>query len=84
MDKKKNKDQRSSNKPKASASPLPPGSNKVCVEISDDDIKEAFKEVEGYIDITLEDFKEIYLLAVKHASEKLRLDILADSAGKKD
>ncbi len=39
-------------------------------EITDDDIFEAMKEVSGYIDITLEDFREIYRHAYRHAHNK--------------
>ncbi|MHB1664932.1 MAG: CBS domain-containing protein [bacterium] len=41
------------------------------LEISDDDIKIAFKEVKTYIDISLEDFKEIYVHALNHARARL-------------
>lgn len=41
------------------------------VEISDKDIKDAFKELKTYIDISPEDFKEIYLHALKHAVERI-------------
>lgn len=45
---------------------------KNCVDISDEDIKEAFRDIKNYVDITLEDFKEIYRLALKHATEKIQ------------
>ena len=40
-------------------------------DISDDDIFEAMKEVSGYIDITLEDFRDIYRHAYRHAHSKV-------------
>jgi CBS-domain-containing membrane protein len=40
-------------------------------DISDDDIFEAMKEVSGYIDITLEDFRDIYRHAYRHAHNKV-------------
>ena len=42
-------------------------------EISDEDIFEAMKEVLGYIDITLEDFREIYQHAYRHAHNKVTI-----------
>lgn len=48
------------------------------VEISDEDIEAAFKELKTYIDISLEDFKEIYLHALRHAKDRL-LNISVDS-----
>ena len=47
-------------------------------EISDEDIKAAFKEINTYIDISIEDFKEIYLHALRHAKNRL-LNISIDS-----
>lgn len=47
------------------------------LEISDDDIKAAFKEVKTYLDISLEDFKEIYVHALNHARGRL-LNISVD------
>ena len=41
------------------------------VDISDDDILEAMREIEGYLDITPADFKEVYQIAYKHAVERL-------------
>jgi CBS-domain-containing membrane protein len=48
------------------------------LEISDEDIKAAFKEINTYIDISIEDFKEIYLHALRHAKDRL-LNISVDS-----
>ncbi len=47
--------------------------NETCeiAEISDEDIKAAFKELKAYVDISLDDFKEIYLHALKHAKDRL-------------
>ena len=44
---------------------------KVAPEISDDDIFAAMKEIPGYLDITPGDFKEVYVLAFRHAQERL-------------
>lgn len=41
------------------------------LEISDDDIKIAFKEIKTYVDISPEDFKTIYIHALKHAKARL-------------
>ena len=40
-------------------------------DISDDDILEAMKEIEGYLDITPGDFKEIFRFAYSHAVKRL-------------
>lgn len=45
---------------------LPPG-----LELTDADILEAMQEIPGYLDITPQDFKEIYLLAYRHAWKRL-------------
>ena len=41
------------------------------VELSDEDIYDAMKQISGYLDITLGDFKEIYGLAFQHAANRL-------------
>jgi CBS-domain-containing membrane protein len=41
------------------------------VDISDNDIYEAMKEIPGYLDITPGDFKEVYLKAFQHAVRRL-------------
>jgi CBS domain-containing protein len=42
------------------------------LEIADEDIFEAMREIPGYLDITPSDFKEVYLLALRYALERLR------------
>jgi CBS-domain-containing membrane protein len=46
-------------------------------EILEEDILEAMKSIEGYIDITPSDFKEFYVKAYKHARERLLKGITA-------
>ena len=41
------------------------------VELSDEDIYDAMKQISGYLDITLGDFKEIYGLAFQLAVNRL-------------
>lgn len=41
------------------------------VELSDEDIYDAMSRISGYVDITTEDFREIYHLAFRHAAESL-------------
>jgi CBS-domain-containing membrane protein len=41
------------------------------VDISDDDVYDAMKEIPGYLDITPGDFKEVYRFAYQHAVERL-------------
>jgi CBS domain-containing membrane protein len=43
----------------------------VPVDISDNDVYEAMKDISGYIDITPGDFKEIYVKAYQHALQRL-------------
>jgi len=47
------------------------------LDISDDDILKAMKDISGYLDITPGDFKEIYRFAYSHAIDRLRLSIKA-------
>lgn len=47
------------------------------LELSDDDIYEAMKEIPGYIDITPQDFKEIYKHAFKQAITRIARSIKA-------
>jgi len=43
----------------------------VPVDISDDDIFDAMRDIPGYLDITPGDFKEVYLKAYQHAVTRL-------------
>ncbi len=47
------------------------------MDISDDDILKAMKDISGYLDITPGDFKEIYRIAFKHPFERLTYSITA-------
>lgn len=47
------------------------------IEISDDDIYEAMKDISGYIDITPGDFKEVYKLAYRRALEHIMRSVKA-------
>ncbi|MBC8466794.1 MAG: CBS domain-containing protein [Deltaproteobacteria bacterium] len=47
------------------------------MDISDDDILKAMKEISGYLDITLGDFKEIYRFAYRHAVDRLTHSVTA-------
>jgi CBS domain-containing protein len=40
-------------------------------DISNDDIYDAMKNMEGFIDISIKDFKELYQLAYRHATERI-------------
>ena len=51
--------------------------NQVPMDISDEDVLEAMKSINGYLDITPGDFKEIYILAFKLALERLRRSVKA-------
>jgi len=43
--------------------------------ISDEDLREALKEMESYVDVTEEDLKKIYSIALRHAKERLERKI---------
>lgn len=47
------------------------------LELSDEDILDALAHVEGYIDISTEDFRIVYHLAWRHAVERLRAQAAA-------
>ena len=49
--------------------------------ISDSDIYQAMEEMSGYVDITLEDFREIYRHAYQHAHKKVSLAIAEKRTG---
>ena len=46
-------------------------------EISDKDIYEAMKDIPGYLDITLGDFKELYRTAFRHSMKRISKSIKA-------
>lgn len=46
-------------------------------QLTDQDIYEAMKGIQGYLDITPGDFKEIYLLAYNHAMARLSRSVMA-------
>lgn len=54
------------------------------VDISDEDILKAMKDIMGYLDITPGDVKEIYRFAYKHALERLRYSVRAKDIMIKD
>lgn len=47
------------------------------IDISDDDVLKAMKDISGYLDITPGDFKEIFRFAYKHAFERLTQSVTA-------
>ncbi|MEW6673227.1 MAG: CBS domain-containing protein [Thermodesulfobacteriota bacterium] len=47
------------------------------LDIADEDILKAMKDINGYLDITPRDFKEVYLLAYRHAVERLMQRVTA-------
>ena len=51
----------------------------VPVDISDDDIFEAMRDIPGYLDITPGDFKEVYLKAYQHALIRLTRSVPTES-----
>jgi len=53
--------------------PAPP----VSLDLKDEDIYEAMKNIPGYLDITPADFKEVYHLAYRHALERFHRSVTA-------
>lgn len=47
------------------------------LELTDDDILDAMQHISGYLDISTEDFREIYHLAHRHALERLFVGVTA-------
>ena len=47
------------------------------LEMTDDDVHEAMKEIQGYLDITAADFREVYRLAFRHATDRINRSITA-------
>jgi CBS domain-containing membrane protein len=54
------------------------------VDISDNDVYEAMKDISGYIDITPGDFKEVYLKAYQHALQRLTQSVNVEEVMTKD
>lgn len=53
-------------------------------ELSDEDLRAALREVKTYVDITEEDLRKIYAIALKHAKERISLRILVRDVMTKD
>lgn len=51
--------------------------NQCPMDISDDDVLEAMKTINGFLDITPGDFREIYVHAYRHSFERLRKSVKA-------
>ena len=51
--------------------------DKYLIDISDDDILTAMKEIDGYLDISFGDFKELYHIACSHALKRLMQSVKA-------
>jgi CBS domain-containing protein len=54
-----------------------PGDPAAVPDISEEDIYGAMKEIEGYLDITPEDFRVLYTVAYKHAVSRLAQSVKA-------
>ena len=51
--------------------------DKYLIDISDDDILTAMKQIDGYLDISFGDFKELYHVACSHALKRLMQSVKA-------
>jgi CBS domain-containing membrane protein len=49
----------------------------VGMELKEEDVFAAMREISGYLDITPRDFKEVYALAFRHALERLGREVTA-------
>ncbi len=49
----------------------PPAGAHIGIDISEEDIFDAMSRISGYVDISTEDFREVYRLAYGHAIERL-------------
>ena len=47
-----------------------------CCQISDEDLRAALKEMKTYMDITEDDLKKIYAIALRHAEQRLSAGLL--------
>ena len=56
----------------------------IAVELSDEDIYDAMKQISGYLDITPGDFKEIYGLAFQHAINRFTRTVEAKDVMNRD
>ncbi len=54
------------------------------LNISDEDLRAALSDMKGYVDVTEEDLKKIYLFALRHAKERLALSITVRDAMTKE
>ena len=54
------------------------------IDLSDEDILEAMREVPGYLDITTTDFRVLYHLAYRHAVDRLFSEITAARLMRRD
>ena len=45
--------------------------NQVCPILSEEDLRAAVKELKNYVDVTEEDLKKIYEIALRHAQERI-------------
>jgi len=52
----------------------------VCTPPSEDDLRAALKEMRTYVDITEEDLKKIYEIALRHARERMTSQVLVREA----
>jgi CBS domain-containing membrane protein len=53
------------------------GPDRRTADVSDKDIYDAMKDIHGYLDVTPQDIKEIYLLAYQHAVDRLANSVRA-------
>jgi CBS-domain-containing membrane protein len=58
--------------------------NNVCLPPSNEDLREALKEMKAYVDVTEEDLKKIYEIALQHARKRLASRVAVKDVMTKD
>jgi CBS domain-containing membrane protein len=54
------------------------------LDFNDEDLREALKDIGSYVDITEEDLKKIYLLALKHARQRIAISVSVNAVMTKE
>ncbi len=54
------------------------------LDFNDEDLREALKDIGSYVDVTEEDLKKIYTLALRHARQRIAISVPVDAVMTKD
>lgn len=61
-----------------------PQDDEIEIELSDEDIQDAMRHLEGYVDVFADDFRVIYHFAHRHALQRITASVNAQSLMRKD